>query len=59
MVTPDRESLVAHQRGVVFVEYLVLVALVGIVVATGIVLIGLPMLAHYQHMQAVLASPVV
>ncbi len=47
------------QRGVLHVEYLVLVALVGIVVATAIVLIGLPMLGQYHHLQAVLTSPVV
>jgi Flp pilus assembly pilin Flp len=55
----EREGIVADEAGVVFVEYVVLVALVGIVVAVAIVLIGLPMLAQYQHMQAVLTSPVV
>jgi hypothetical protein len=51
--------LADDRRGVVFADYLMLVALVGIVVATAIVVIGLPMLAQYQHMQAVLTSPVV
>ena len=42
----------------VFADYLMLVALVGIVVATVIVVIGIPMYEHYQYMQAVLTSPV-
>ena len=52
-------GLGTDQRGVIYAEYLILVALVGIVVAIAIAFIGLPMLAQYQHMQAVLTSPVV
>jgi Flp pilus assembly pilin Flp len=53
-------SLTADEAGgATFVEYLVLVAFVGIVVAVAIVSLGLPMLEHYRFMQAVLTSPVV
>ena len=51
--------LTRDTRGELAVEYLILVAFVGIVVAAGIVAIGFPMLHHYRVMQLILASPAV
>lgn len=44
--------------GTVAVEYLILVAFVGLVVAAGIIFIGFPLLHQYRFMQLVIATPV-
>ncbi len=52
-------ALARDARGTVAAEYLILVALVGFVVAVGVIFVGFPLLHQYRFMQYVLTSPVV
>jgi len=52
-------ALARDLRGTVAAEYLILVALVGFVVAVGVIFVGFPLLHQYRFMQYVLTSPVV
>jgi hypothetical protein len=50
-------SLLADTRGVVFLEYIALVATVAIVVSAAIVALGVPLLRQFRFAEAVLALP--
>jgi Flp pilus assembly pilin Flp len=51
-------TLTGSEQGTVAVEYLILVSFVGLVVASGIIALGLPLLHQYRYMQLVVATPV-
>ena len=53
----DSARLASDTGGTVAVEYLILVAFVGLVVAAGIIFLGFPLLHQYRFMQLVIASP--
>ena len=43
--------------GMIYVEYLVLVGVVGIVVAWGIAGLGFPLLRMYRYLELIVSSP--
>ncbi|HLU67872.1 MAG TPA: hypothetical protein VKZ63_16420 [Kofleriaceae bacterium] len=50
-------SIVRDASGAIYLEYLVLVAVVGLVVAWGIAALGLPLLRTYRYLELIVTSP--
>ena len=54
----DGRSLATDEAGVAYVEYIVLVLLVGILVAAAIMALGIPLLEHFRMTQSLLGAPI-
>ena len=54
----ERRPLAGDEGGVAYVEYIVLVMLVGVLVAAAILAVGLPLLEHFRMTQSVLGAPI-
>ncbi len=54
---PTRE-LLGDDSGVIYVEYIVLVLLVGILVALAIIAVGVPLLESFRMTQSFLGAPI-
>lgn len=59
-VRPSRPSreLLGDTSGVIYVEYIVLVLMVGIFVALAIIAIGVPLLESFRMSQSFLGAPI-
>ena len=54
----DERRLVTETRGVAYVEYVTLLALVTVIGAVAVLSVGLPLLQTFRYAQAILAMPV-
>ena len=52
-----KRSIVRDAVGTIYLEYLVLVTVVGLVVAWGIAGLGLPLLRAYRYLELIVSSP--
>ncbi len=54
--TQDR-NLLSEEDGAVYVEYISITILVGILAAAALILVGVPLLQNFQNTQLFLISP--
>lgn len=54
----ERRRLVTDTRGVAYVEYVTLLALVTVIGAVAVFSVGLPLLSTFRYAQAILALPI-
>lgn len=50
--------LLSEEDGVVYVEYVSITLLIGIIVSAALILVGVPLLNNFQNTQLFLISPV-
>ena len=58
METTVRNTLVRDQRGVTYVEYVILLCLVTVVGAVAVSALGYPLIQTYRYAQLVLGAPI-
>lgn len=51
-------ALAGDESGLAYVEYIILVLLVGVLVAAAIISIGVPLLEHFRMTQSFLGAPI-
>jgi Flp pilus assembly protein TadG len=51
-------ELLGDRSGVIYVEYIVLVLLIGILVALAIIAVGVPLLESFRMTQSFLGAPI-
>jgi Flp pilus assembly pilin Flp len=54
---PAKQTIARDLSGMIYVEYLVLVGVVGLVVAGGIAALGFPLLRSYRFLELIVSSP--
>lgn len=50
-------SVLSEEDGAVYVEYISLTLLIGILASAALILVGVPVLQHFQNTQTFLLSP--
>ena len=58
METTAHRTLVRDQRGVTYVEYVILLCLVTVVGAVAVSALGYPLIQTYRYAQLVLGAPI-
>ncbi len=54
----ERRRLTEDTRGVAYVEYVTLLALVTVIGSAAVYSVGLPLLQNFRYAQAILAMPI-